>query len=39
MKLKGLDIPTLVGVESFEGYEDKEKVTLDASRGILYKIN
>ena len=38
MTLRGLNIPVLTGVESFEGYEDKEKVALDATRGILYKL-
>lgn len=37
MELRTAGIPVLVGVESFEGFEDKDKVTLDATRGILYK--
>ncbi len=37
MELRNAGIPVLVGVESFEGFEDKDKVTLDATRGILYK--
>lgn len=38
MDLKSYNMPVLVGVESFDGYEDKEKVTLDSKRGILYKL-
>ncbi|WP_138268008.1 MULTISPECIES: pyruvate kinase [Anaerofustis] len=37
MELRTAGIPVLVGVESFEGFEDNDKVTLDATRGILYK--
>ena len=32
MELRTAGIPVLVGVESFEGFEDKDKVTLDATR-------
>ena len=37
MELRTAGIPVLVGVESFEGFEDNDKVTLEATRGILYK--